>query len=603
MKLREIEIKGWRSFSQTGIRLSDLKKINLLIGPNNSGKTNILRYFNKLKKLFYEKDSPELILHSSINVEETWMNLSEDVCCKFQFEVGGAIHEFENLGSVRGRTNKFIIDGYENIKTFNTWRKLILDTIRIFSDVRGYQKNTAGILEPHLEGVRVADRIYYKGTRDIEWYKGYQNKMSSWLSSLLDADVKLDIALINSKYQQSPYVKDNIVERENEVVIQGLGPTFEHAKFEIKIKRGSTIITQEPHDLGMGVLQFILILSALYEQKDFNRIVFIEEPEINLHAKSIVDLIKILENDVAFEKHQYFFITHSNSILDRINENFSVQKFSMDANGATEVTSCTNTIDNYKILDLLGVKASHLLLSNLVIWVEGPSDRIYVKKWIDSYAAQKGKIFEEGKHYSFVFYGGALLDHYTVLKEEKDVDNLIDFLKISRFSIIICDSDLGSSRSEYKNRVRKIKERLDERTELEGYVYQWITDGREIENYLPKDLLTRVIYEKIPHRKHFRYDKEKRIHYFDEPNPEMVRRRDFNLSYSFDEFFSLMYIREKELGDDDLEKAIIKTVSRSFDKIDIADKATQLWDEMKNNNPSLDLHMEKVIELLIAANE
>ena len=36
--------------------------------------------------------------------------------------------------------------------------------------------------------------------------------------------------------------------------------------------------------------------------------------------------------------------------------------------------------DNYDVLDDLGAKASDIFQSNGIIWVEGPSDRIYIKK-------------------------------------------------------------------------------------------------------------------------------------------------------------------------------------------------------------------------------
>jgi AAA15 family ATPase/GTPase len=52
MKIKEITIKGWRSFDyENGIILKDLKRINVIIGPNNSGKSNVGKYFFKIKQL------------------------------------------------------------------------------------------------------------------------------------------------------------------------------------------------------------------------------------------------------------------------------------------------------------------------------------------------------------------------------------------------------------------------------------------------------------------------------------------------------------------------------------------------------------------------
>lgn len=60
---------------------------------------------------------------------------------------------------------------------------------------------------------------------------------------------------------------------------------------------------------------------------------------------------------------------------------------------------CTNIINEIK--SRIGVKASDLLQSNCVIWVEGPSDRIYIKKWIELF---DGHNLEEGLDYQFIYY-------------------------------------------------------------------------------------------------------------------------------------------------------------------------------------------------------
>ena len=42
--IRNFGISGYRSFGDEMMWLEDLEKVNLLIGTNNSGKSNILRY-------------------------------------------------------------------------------------------------------------------------------------------------------------------------------------------------------------------------------------------------------------------------------------------------------------------------------------------------------------------------------------------------------------------------------------------------------------------------------------------------------------------------------------------------------------------------------
>ncbi|WP_170971665.1 ATP-dependent nuclease [Peribacillus simplex] len=603
MNIKEINIKGWRSYSPRGIELNDLKKINLIIGPNNSGKTNIVRYFNSIKRLFNNYGSPEVQVACYLKEEDTWMNSSDDVYCVLILESQGGLQKLEATRTLKGNKEIFKYNGNNDLG-FSNWKFLSQNQVKIFSDVRGYTNTYAG-LEHHVDGIRVADYIFNKGINDYEWYKQFQFDMSRWLSSLLNEEVKIGVRLVDPKRDQSPYVEDNIVNNEcknNHGFLADFDEPLKRAEFEVNIKKKTLNIKHQPQDLGMGVLQFIFLLSALYQEKDTECIIFIEEPEQNLHAKSISDIVHILETDEAFSKHQYFLITHSNVILNLVNANYSVHRFQMSESGSTEVTCCTKKVDNYGVLDLLGVQPSQLFLSNIVLWVEGPSDRIYIKRWIEMANEKYGKNFVEGKHYSFVFYGGSLLDHYTVLEEDENLSDFIDILQTSRYAIIVCDSDLGGTRNQYKDRVKRIMDRLNANRDLAPYVYQWITDGREIENYVPKELFIKVICEKIKKRSYFDYTKEKLRHFFENPNPDRVSDRDFENSFSFDEFFARMYIREEELENVSLVKAIINNVSKSFDKVLIANKITELWDDSLHSNSQLDNHLGKIIQMLENAN-
>jgi hypothetical protein len=169
-------------------------------------------------------------------------------------------------------------------------------------------------------------------------------------------------------------------------------------------------------------------------------------------------------------------------------------------NGSSCITPNDNIIKHYETLDALGVRASQILQANTVIWVEGPSDRIYLKKWIDIFSDGQLK---EGKDYSFLYFGGTNLASFTALD---DIDeNLINILSTSRKAYLIADSDCSSqtSRSDetFKAYLSSMLERLKlANEECEGlnltvgdYVKVWITEGREIENYIPKNLLFNVL--------------------------------------------------------------------------------------------------------------
>src|SRR5690606_2795615 len=93
-------------------------------------------------------------------------------------------------------------------------------------------------------------------------------------------------------------------------------------------------------------------------------------------------------------------------------------------------------IEKKGIIDDLDVRASDLLQSNGIIWVEGPSDRIYLNKWIELYSNSEIK---ENVHYQIVFYGGRLLSHLSV--DPNINPDLINILKVNSNCIFIMDSD------------------------------------------------------------------------------------------------------------------------------------------------------------------
>ena len=138
--------------------------------------------------------------------------------------------------------------------------------------------------------------------------------------------------------------------------------------------------------------------------------------------------------------------------------------------------------------------------ANTVLWVEGPSDRIYVKKWIDIYSDGELK---EGKDYSFLYFGGTNLASFTAI--DNIDENLINILSTSRKACLIADSDCSSQTNRdgeaFKSYLSSMLGRLKAAnadnagldSNVEDYVKVWITEGREIENYICKDLFFDVL--------------------------------------------------------------------------------------------------------------
>lgn len=83
------------------------------------------------------------------------------------------------------------------------------------------------------------------------------------------------------------------------------------------------------------------------------------------------------------ESNRFIVTTHSPAI---INTNGVQVAHVSKANEVSECRQLDEIATARDLLDDLGARASDLLKSNYVVWVEGPSDRIYVNHWIGEWA-------------------------------------------------------------------------------------------------------------------------------------------------------------------------------------------------------------------------
>ena len=179
----------------------------------------------------------------------------------------------------------------------------------------------------------------------------------------------------------------------------------------------------------------------------------------------------------AKENDSHIFITTHSHIA--INTFFDKEKTVIYHVNKKENESRLIRVDNHSdridVLNDLEVRASDLFQSNGIIWVEGPSDRIYINKWLEVFC---GSQFIEGSDYQFLYYGGKTLSHYSA--DESAQADLISILTTNQNAAIIIDSD----RRQKKSKINETKTRIrSEFSQINGFC--WITQGKEIENYIP----------------------------------------------------------------------------------------------------------------------
>ena len=213
-----------------------------------------------------------------------------------------------------------------------------------------------------------------------------------------------------------------------------------------------------------------------------------EELENNLHPALLRRLLLYLERFALENRCTIFLTTHSSTTLDVFGMSSNAQIIHLSHDGASaKATTVAAHFDQLNVISEIGAKPSDLLQANGVVWVEGPSDRVYINRWIE--LISEGEL-HEGRDYQCAYFGGTLLARVQFKAPEDEEDtSLANLLRVNPNVIVVCDGDRRAKGAHIKGRVKRIRDEV--RTIPRAYI--WITAAKEIENYIPGPVLRRAL--------------------------------------------------------------------------------------------------------------
>lgn len=471
-----INISGYKCFKEF-VGFNEIKNSNIVVGRNNIGKSSIIEMFEFLKADSIPHDA---IIKMDIILQE------EDVKNCFRVDTyggdipgsnhwqGGGIHVANKRITIQLRNHwKPVFINSESpqvTKLLNTneGRKLIEQIKNPFKDFK----------------IR---RILAE--RDI--VPEPANTGSLFLGSNGDGATNVIQNIINKEELDSSIIQETLLNSFNQIMY----PDMKISNIVTQIKNNNTWEIYFDDDIngrvslskcGSGLKTVLLVLLNLYAYEQIEndrgskRIFIFEELENNLHPALQRRLFSFLHNYVTRNGYFAFITTHSNVVIDQYSFYNNASLYSIRKDDERIVMEEVKSIfQKRNVLDELDIRASDLLQTNAIIWVEGPSDRVYINKLLSFYS--EGNI-QEGIQYQFLYYGGRLLSHYSA--SEDDISNLLSIIKVNRNSIIVIDSDKKNKQQAINNTKKRIKEEFDNMQ-----LFCWITRGREIENYIPIEAL------------------------------------------------------------------------------------------------------------------
>ncbi|MFN8358882.1 MAG: AAA family ATPase [Candidatus Kapaibacterium sp.] len=479
----KIIVKNYKCFDDEGGGFERIMPLNVIIGKNNSGKSTLIELVDFMQAgngpiAHTGRDNgipPEVIVTHLIS-EEEYLKILNSVNSRDHMLQG----DYTDFGiDFTNNTYKYIFKGGKGNISKST-NNIYPDTNQIIDTVNSTIQNS------------FTNKIFCKiaAERDIVPEKSNQHSgfllrpngenATNTIQRLINRTSLNSRNLIEIKLLEELNLIVNPDIEYTRILVQEDDSGFWEIFFENANKKGIAL-----SNMGSGIKTVLLVLLNLVvrpvmekENKDSYVFAF-EELENNLHPS----LQRRLYNYIIeySKKHSaYFFITtHSNIVIDIFGANENAQIIHVENDGVrSRTTTVLSSKETKHILHDLGIKASDLLQCNGVIWVEGPSDRNYINKWLEILAPD----LKEGLHYSIMFYGGRLLANLSFDSESFNKE-VIPLLKINRNAFVIIDRDGKITSPKLNDTKKRINQEI-------GDNHCWITEGREIENYLSGEVVT-----------------------------------------------------------------------------------------------------------------
>ena len=483
-----VHFSAYKSFGGTADNsILDLQRVNVFIGKNNSGKSSLLDIIGCIY---------DLNIFNSLNRVVTSIEIDAPIQ---KYHVDSAFSGYSAIGNYRGadhfwnahsdapparvsvRYRSFMRDNYswdyKRSSDVSATNLSNIITTQMYDKLVGAMNNDAASFA--FRRLTAERNITPEAEEDLTRL----NPDGSGASNLIRQ-------FINRDGFDEKVIEQTLLNALNEIMYPD--SVFQVIRVQ-QIKKGDDLLWevflqeegQERYALsqsGSGLKTIILLLLNMlvipkttdYQKK---KVIFgFEELENNLHPYLQRRTFEYIYN-FAIENDVYIFLTtHSHVAINAFYEKDEAGIFHIKKEGG--VSKCikiNNHIDKVEILNDLDVKASDLFHSNGIIWVEGPSDRIYINRWLEVFCSNK---FKEGEHYQFLYYGGKNLSHYAYTDDE--VHDLINILTTNRNAAIVIDSDKKTRSTPLSDTKKRI---IEEFSKLK--MLSWVTKGKEIENYIP----------------------------------------------------------------------------------------------------------------------
>ncbi|BDB98984.1 ATP-dependent nuclease [Saccharolobus caldissimus] len=349
MRITEFYVSNFRSLSEVSLR--DLGGFNVVVGYNGYGKTNLLSsifLFIKnlaagIEKRAVEDRNQEFIL--------LWQgyNVSKPII------LGGKV-EFsaDEVNKIIGKNQKVTLEVVNKIKYVNNYVEWSLDTLYINGSPPGEDdlkvaKKLAEYAAQGVEYVPIFDQIYF----------------DEILKRMTDMN-KSPINLRKYWYDFVNLVSATIPEVKGMEFWDGRRLVLNVYNLPIYIDLAAS-----------GFQRVILMLFIIWLSG--NKILLIEEPEVNMHPTLQAKIMKLIKSWTDNGVLQAFLTTHSPYIVEMSADTYIVMR---RVNGNSTAITVKPTADLKGRISLLNSSLSNILFSRIIILTSELAEPSVIVNWL-----------------------------------------------------------------------------------------------------------------------------------------------------------------------------------------------------------------------------
>ena len=356
MRLLELYISNFKSLGE--VRLTDLGALNLVVGYNGHGKTNLLSgiftFVRNLgsgidKKVIDDPDGQYVLL---------WRDY--DISRPLYFG-GRVVFSEDEAAKVVGRRQRYVIDVLNRVdydrKTIS-WK---------------LEKLLVNGQPPDSDSLKEVKSLFSYASNLVEYVPIYD---AGYFDEVLKRIVDLNKSPMHLKrlwYDFVNLVSSTIPE------VRGL-EIWDGNKLVLNVQNIPVYI-----DLAAsGFQRVILMLFILWISG--NKVMLIEEPEVNMHPSLQTRVAKLIKRWSANSNFQVFVTTHSPYFLSssQVDSIIVMRK----VNGVSEAVSVSNSEELRLVLSLLRVRLEQLVFSKLVVLTGPQVEPVVLLNWLKRQGVQ-----------------------------------------------------------------------------------------------------------------------------------------------------------------------------------------------------------------------